>query len=75
MKPKRKLAQRIYNEVMVRHVVGYANFSHEEILRTGLSKLLAYPEFNDAAALASSLSLLEDENQMRGLLARMLQKE
>ena len=63
-----KLAQRIYNEVMVRHVVGYANFSHEDILRTGLSKLLAYPEFNDAAALASSLSLLEDENQMRSLL-------
>ena len=47
-----KLAQRIYNEMMVRHVVGYANFSHEDILRAGLSKLLAYPEFNDAAALA-----------------------
>jgi heat-inducible transcriptional repressor len=63
-----KLAQRIYNEIMVRHVVGYANFPEEDILRTGLSKLLAYPEFNDAAALANSLSLLEDENQMRSLL-------
>ncbi|OGN64715.1 MAG: heat-inducible transcription repressor HrcA [Chlamydiae bacterium RIFCSPHIGHO2_12_FULL_49_9] len=63
-----KTAQRIYNEIMVRHVVGYANFSHEDILRTGLSKLLAYPEFNDAAALANSLSLLEDETQMRALL-------
>jgi heat-inducible transcriptional repressor len=63
-----KLAQRIYNEIMVRHVVGYANFPEEEIIRTGLSKLLSYPEFNDAAALASSLSLLEDENQMRALL-------
>lgn len=63
-----KMAQRIYNEIMVRHVVGYANFPEEDILRTGLSKLLAYPEFNDAAALANSLSLLEDENQMRVLL-------
>lgn len=63
-----KLAQRIYNEIMVRHVVGYANFPEEEIIRTGLSKLLSYPEFNDATALASSLALLEDENQMRELL-------
>ena len=63
-----KMAQRIYNEIMVRHVVGYANFPEEDVLRTGLSKLLAYPEFNDAAALASSLSLLEDQNQMRSLL-------
>ncbi|MES2273582.1 MAG: heat-inducible transcriptional repressor HrcA [Chlamydiota bacterium] len=63
-----KMAQRIYNEIMVRHVVGYANFPSEDIFRTGLSKLLAYPEFNDAAALANSLSLLEDENQMRSIL-------
>lgn len=63
-----KLAQRIYNEVMVRHVVGYVNFSREDILRSGLSKLLAYPEFNDASSLANSLSLLEDAEQMRSLL-------
>ncbi len=65
-----KLAQRLYNEVMVRHVVGYANFPEEDIFRTGLSKLLSYPEFNDALTLASSLSLLEDENQMRSLLQK-----
>jgi len=63
-----KLVQRIYNEVMVRHVVGYANFPAEDIVRTGLSKLLTYQEFNDAAALARSLSLLEDQTQMRALL-------
>jgi len=69
-----KYAQRIYNEIMVRHVVGYANFSAEDILRTGLSKLLAYPEFNDAAALANSLALLEDENQMRAILRKCAQQ-
>jgi len=69
-----KIAQRIYNEVMVRHVVGYANFPEEDILRTGLSKLLSYQEFNDAAALAKSLSLLEDKNQMRAILRETVQK-
>lgn len=69
-----KLAQRIYNEIMVRHVVGYANFPNEEVIRTGLSKLLAYPEFNDAATLANSLSLLEDESVMRTLLRDAIKK-
>ncbi|MDE3045715.1 MAG: heat-inducible transcriptional repressor HrcA [Verrucomicrobiota bacterium] len=69
-----KLAQRIYNEVMVRHVVGYANFPSEDILRTGLSKLLAYHEFNDAAALARSLSLLEDESLMIDILRECCKK-
>ncbi len=69
-----KMAQRIYNEIMVRHVVGYANFTAEDVLRTGLSKLLNYPEFNDAAALANSLCLLEDEAQMRHLLREACKK-
>jgi heat-inducible transcriptional repressor len=63
-----KQAQRIYNETMVRHVVGYLNFSSEEVLRCGVSRLLAYPEFNDASAVVNSLALLEDEEQMRGIL-------
>lgn len=63
-----KAAQRVYNEVMVRHVVGYANFSAEEILRTGFSKLLLYPDLGDATSLAKGLALLEDENGMRELL-------
>ncbi len=69
-----KMAQRIYNEIMVRHVVGYANFIDEDIFRTGLSKLLVYPEFNDAAALANSLSLLENEGQMRAVLRECCKK-
>ena len=70
----RKQAQKIYNEIMVRHVVGYANFPNEEILRTGLSKLLSYPEFNDASSLANSLSLLEDESVMRSLLRESMKE-
>ncbi len=70
-----KLAQKIYNEIIVRHVVGYANFPEGDIFRTGLSKLLAYPEFNDATALANSLSLLEDKTQMLTLLNTCLQND
>ena len=70
-----KMAQRIYNEIMVRHVVGYANFSTEDVIRTGLSKLLTYPEFNDAATLASSLALLEDPGQMRAFLKEASKKQ
>lgn len=69
-----KTAQRIYNEVIVRHVVGYVNFPEEDIFRTGLSKLLAYPEFNDPTALASSLSLLEDTVHMRTMLRECSKK-
>ena len=69
-----KLAQRIYNETMVRHVVGYANFPVEDVLRTGLSKLLAFHEFNDATALSRSLSLLEDESLMREILREASRK-
>ncbi len=69
-----KIAQKIYNEIMVRHVVGYANFPNVEIFRTGLSKLLSYPEFNDATALANSLSLLEDDTQMRFVLEKTAQE-
>lgn len=62
------LAQKIYNELVVRYIVGYSNFSDDEIYRTGFSKLLSFPEFHDAALLASSLSLFENRHSMRLLL-------
>lgn len=62
------IAKNLYNEVMVRYFVGYSNFLDEEIYRTGFSKLLAYPEYQDAALLANSLSLFENSHSMRLLL-------
>ncbi len=61
-------ASRFYNEVMLRHIVSYTNFSAEDIYKTGFSKLLSYPDFNDASALASGLSLFENPIALRGLL-------
>lgn len=70
-----KLAQKIYNEIMVRHVVGYANFPAEDVFRCGMSRLLAYPEFNDAASLVHSLGLLEDAEHMRSILRECCKKQ
>lgn len=53
---------------MVRYIVGYSNFIDEEIYRTGFSRLLSYPDFQDTAALANSLSLFENAHSMRLLL-------
>lgn len=59
------LAQKLYNELVMRYIVGYSNFIDPELYRTGLSKLLVYPEFHDASALSSSLSLFENAHNMR----------
>jgi heat-inducible transcriptional repressor len=69
-----KLAQRLYNEVMVRHVIGYLHFSTEEIVRCGVSRLLSLPEFSDPASVVNSLALLENETEMRALLRKCSQK-
>jgi len=63
-----ELAQRSYNEIMVRYVVSYSTFTHEDVYRTGFSKLLAYPEFHEASTLANSLKILENKQTIRLLL-------
>ncbi|MEZ5314938.1 MAG: heat-inducible transcriptional repressor HrcA [Chlamydiales bacterium] len=63
------IAQNYSNEIMVRYLVRYSNFSDEDIFRTGFSTLLSYPEFNDPIALATGLSLFENPSHMRLLLS------
>lgn len=69
------LAKQLYNEIMVRYIVGYSNFTDEEIHRTGFSKLLAYPEFHDPQTLANSLSLFENGHSMRLILKECAKKK
>lgn len=64
-KDEEEFAQKQYNELMVRYIVGYSNFTNEEIYRTGFSRLLAYPDFSDGMTLASSLGLFENAHSMR----------
>ncbi|MCB1136132.1 MAG: heat-inducible transcriptional repressor HrcA [Chlamydiia bacterium] len=76
MKPdEERLAQQLYNEIMVRYIVTYSNCSYETVYQTGFSRLLAYPEFNDASALAGSLSLFENSNGLRLLLRDTANKQ
>jgi heat-inducible transcriptional repressor len=62
------IAQKFYNELMVRYIVGYSNFTDEEIFRTGFSKLLIYPEMYDISTLSKSLALFENVHGMRLML-------
>ena len=62
------LAQTFYNELIVRYIVEYSNFTHEEIHRTGFSRLLNHADFQDGNLLASTLSLFENAHAMRLLL-------
>ena len=64
------LGVRLYKELMLRHIIGHTNFSAEDIFQAGFSKLLAYPDFNDAAALASGLALFENKHMLRKLLSQ-----
>jgi heat-inducible transcriptional repressor len=61
--------ERLYKELMLRHIVNATHFSAEEIVQAGFSKLLSYADFNDAAALANGLALFENKNMLRQLLA------
>lgn len=67
-KQEEEIASQFYNEISLRHIVDYSNFSAEDIYKTGFSKLLQFPEFRDATVLATGLSLFEDTAYMRHLL-------
>lgn len=62
------VANRFYSEVMLRHLVGNTYFSSEDIYKTGFGKLLSYPDFNDASALAEGLGLFENEAALKTFL-------
>jgi heat-inducible transcriptional repressor len=68
------LGTRLYKELMLRHIVSYANFSAEDLVQAGFSRLLAYPDFIEASALASGLSLFENKQMLRKLLSTTSEK-
>lgn len=62
------LAQRFYNEVMVRFLVSYSNYTDEDIIRAGLSKMLQYGEFREPIVLAEAMALFESSQSLRLLV-------
>ena len=67
-KDEEQMGHKLYNELMVRYIVGYSNFTNDEIYRTGFSRLLAYPDFTDGATLANTLALFENAHSIRLLV-------
>ncbi|SPN73621.1 Heat-inducible transcription repressor HrcA,heat-inducible transcription repressor,heat-inducible transcription repressor HrcA,HrcA protein C terminal domain [Chlamydia serpentis] len=62
------LSMSLYNEVVVRYLTRYCNFSEEDLYQTGMSKLLKYEAFKDPEVLALGLALFENRRQMCKLL-------
>lgn len=54
------LAEHLYNELLLRHIVGHATFTKEDVYKTGFTHLLRYPELQETGALANTLSLFEN---------------
>ncbi|MCI5052964.1 MAG: heat-inducible transcriptional repressor HrcA [Simkaniaceae bacterium] len=63
------IATQWYEEVILRYIVSYTNYSHEDYVKSGFHKLLKQPEFHDPAVLAKSLSLFEETQKIQPLLA------
>ena len=70
-----KIANTLYNEAMFRHITSHSSFALSDIVKTGFSKVLSYPEFSDATTLSGALSLLEDDGALRSLLSACQEKE
>ena len=62
-----RLAEYLYHEIMLRHIVGHSTFIYDDIYKTGFSTLLQYPEMQDTITLANALSLFENPYCMHKL--------
>lgn len=67
-KEEKKLADHLYQEIMLRHIVTQSNFLSEDLNKTGFSNLLSYPELCHAQALGNCLSLFENPPLMESLI-------
>jgi heat-inducible transcriptional repressor len=74
-KEEKAFADSIYNEIMVRYIVGYSHFTEEEVFKCGFSTLLDYPELHEPKALASTLALLENSHTTRKLFKDCMAKK
>jgi heat-inducible transcriptional repressor len=59
--------RKLYQEAVASYFVSYSSVSQEDLWRTGFSRLLKRPEFEDPQAISAPLSLFENVNALRGL--------
>ena len=72
---EKALSEKIYQEVMVRYIVNYTNFSNVDLITCGFSNLLQYKEFNDPLTITKSLSLFENKQELHSILKHSMKGE
>ena len=72
---EREIADHLYKEVVLRHIVSYTNFSSADIYKTGFSTLLRYPECQDAETLSHALSIFENDDAARSFLTDAMRRD
>ncbi len=71
MEPKEEsLAQQLYNEIMVRYIVGYPILSMKTFTEPDSQNFYATKNSQEASSLAGSLALFENRQSMRLILQR-----
>lgn len=61
------LIRKLYQEAVSSFFVSYSSFSQEDVWKFGFSRLLEYPEFQEAGGLAAPLAFFENTMLIRGL--------
>ena len=69
-----EFAKRTYNEVVLRHFVAYTNMQFEDVYKSGFSKLILHPGFQDPTILSNTLSLFENSDTVRSILKECFNK-
>ncbi len=64
-----QIAKRLYNEVLMRHLVSHVHFTHSDLYKTGFSKLLNHKDFAEITQLSSTMALFENENSLYTILS------
>ncbi len=70
-----QFAKELYQELMLRYIVRYANFNDEEIYRCGFSQLLQSGDFEESTLLAGALGLFENGRVMKHLLKEAMKQK
>ncbi len=65
----------MHNEIMIQYLIEHSTPSHQRLMMTGLSQLLNHPECHHAPTFAKFLTLLENKEALRDLLAQLQNNE
>jgi heat-inducible transcriptional repressor len=63
------MAKKLYNEVLMRHLVNHVHFTHSDVYKTGFSKLLGHSDFAEITQLSSTMALFENESSLLTILS------